>query len=96
MLGTRPAFVEAIGYAATIFKRGDEVFYAGDISRPGSNYEFRLVDERFYHSARPIVFAGLSRSDGRIQAAISDLIARRNRERRRHQPDDSNIGSSKE
>ena len=25
---------------------GDEVWYAGDISRPGSNAEFQLVDER--------------------------------------------------
>jgi zinc-binding alcohol dehydrogenase family protein len=30
----------------TLFQPGDEVFYAGDITRPGSNSEFHLVDER--------------------------------------------------
>jgi len=38
--------VEAISPAVTLFKLGDEVFYAGDITRPGSNSEFQLVDER--------------------------------------------------
>ncbi len=28
------------------FRPGDEVFYAGDITRPGANSEFHLVDER--------------------------------------------------
>jgi len=38
--------VEAIGADVTGFKVGDQVFYAGDITRPGSNSEFQLVDER--------------------------------------------------
>jgi len=38
--------VEAVGPAASRFKPGDEVYYAGDITRPGSNSEFQLVDER--------------------------------------------------
>ena len=38
--------VEAVGPQATLFKPGDEVYYAGDISRPGSNAEYQLVDER--------------------------------------------------
>jgi NADPH:quinone reductase len=38
--------VEAVGPAATLFKAGDEVFYAGSIDRPGTNAEFHLVDER--------------------------------------------------
>lgn len=38
--------VEAVGDDVTLFKPGDEVFYAGDITRPGSNAEFQLVDER--------------------------------------------------
>ena len=38
--------VEAVGPAVTQFKPGDEVYYAGDITRPGSNAEFQLVDER--------------------------------------------------
>lgn len=38
--------VEAVGAAVSLFKPGDEVFYAGDINRPGSNAEYQLVDER--------------------------------------------------
>lgn len=38
--------VEAVGGGVTLFKPGDEVFYAGDITRPGANSEFHLVDER--------------------------------------------------
>lgn len=38
--------VEAIGSEVTLFKPGDEVYYAGDITRSGSNAEFQLVDER--------------------------------------------------
>jgi len=38
--------VEAVGPDVTLFKPGDEVYYAGDITRSGSNVEFQLVDER--------------------------------------------------
>lgn len=38
--------VEAVGDAVAFFKKGDSVFYAGDITRPGSNQEYQLVDER--------------------------------------------------
>jgi zinc-binding alcohol dehydrogenase family protein len=38
--------VEAVGAAVTTYSVGDEVWYAGDISRPGSNAEFQAVDER--------------------------------------------------
>ena len=38
--------VEAVGDAVTFFRPGDEVWYAGDITRPGSNAELQLVDER--------------------------------------------------
>ena len=38
--------VEAVGDAVTLFKPGDEVFYAGDIGKPGTNAQFHLVDER--------------------------------------------------
>lgn len=38
--------VEAVGEKTTKFKVGDEVYYAGDITRSGSNAEFQLVDER--------------------------------------------------
>ena len=38
--------VEAVGPDVTLFAVGDEVYYAGDITRPGTNQEFHLVDER--------------------------------------------------
>jgi len=38
--------VEAVGPEVSLFKPGDEVYYAGDITRSGSNAEFQLVDER--------------------------------------------------
>lgn len=38
--------VEAIGPDVTLFRPGDEVFYAGAINRAGTNAEFHAVDER--------------------------------------------------
>jgi len=38
--------VEAVGPEVSLFKPGDEVFYAGSILRPGTNSELHLVDER--------------------------------------------------
>ena len=38
--------VTAVGDKVTLFKPGDEVWYAGALTRPGSNSEFQLVDER--------------------------------------------------
>jgi zinc-binding alcohol dehydrogenase family protein len=38
--------VRAVGPEVTLFKPGDRVWYAGDISRAGSNAELQLVDER--------------------------------------------------
>lgn len=38
--------VTEVGSEVTLFKPGDEVWYAGDLTRPGSNCEFHLVDER--------------------------------------------------
>lgn len=38
--------VVAVGPEVMLFKVGDEVWYAGDITRSGSNAEFQLVDER--------------------------------------------------
>jgi zinc-binding alcohol dehydrogenase family protein len=38
--------VRETGSAVTLFQPGDEVFYAGSITRPGSYSEFHLVDER--------------------------------------------------
>jgi len=38
--------VKAVGSSVTLFKPGDEVFYAGSIARPGTNSELHVVDER--------------------------------------------------
>ncbi|RWU08408.1 zinc-binding alcohol dehydrogenase family protein [Pedobacter chitinilyticus] len=38
--------VKAVGENVTLFKVGDEVYYAGDITKPGCNAEFQVVDER--------------------------------------------------
>jgi zinc-binding alcohol dehydrogenase family protein len=38
--------VEAIGAEVTLFKVGDEVYYAGNVIRAGCNSEYHTVDER--------------------------------------------------
>ena len=40
-----------IGSDVTKFAVGDRVYYAGDLTRPGSNAEFQLVDERIVGKA---------------------------------------------
>ncbi|MET0807255.1 MAG: zinc-binding alcohol dehydrogenase family protein [Pseudoxanthomonas sp.] len=38
--------VEAVGENVTLFQPGEEVYYAGDVTRSGTNAQFHLVDER--------------------------------------------------
>jgi zinc-binding alcohol dehydrogenase family protein len=38
--------VKEVGSETTRFRPGDEVLYAGDITRPGTNAAFHIVDER--------------------------------------------------
>jgi len=38
--------VERVGDEVTLFRPGDEVWYAGDITRPGCDSELHVVDER--------------------------------------------------
>jgi zinc-binding alcohol dehydrogenase family protein len=52
--------VDAVGDAVTLFKPGERVWYAGDITRAGSNAEFQCVDERLV---------------GRAPATLSDAQA---------------------
>lgn len=50
--------VQAAGPDVTMFKPGDEVWYAGDLTRPGTNSELHLVDERIVgHKPRTLDFA---------------------------------------
>jgi zinc-binding alcohol dehydrogenase family protein len=59
--------VEAVGTGVTLFRPGDEVFYAGSMDRPGSNSELQLVDER--------IVALKPRSLGFAEAAALPLTA---------------------
>ena len=38
--------IEEVGQDVSLFKVGDEVYYAGDVTKPGAYSEFQLVDER--------------------------------------------------
>lgn len=50
--------VEAVGPEVTLFEVGDEVFYAGDMTRPGANAELHAVDERIVgHKPRSLGWA---------------------------------------
>jgi zinc-binding alcohol dehydrogenase family protein len=50
--------VDAVGPDVSLFKPGDEVWYAGSILRQGTNSEFHLVDERIVgHKPKTLSFA---------------------------------------
>ena len=50
--------VRSVGPEVTLFQPGDEVFYAGSITRPGTNAELHLVDERIVaHKPATLSFA---------------------------------------
>lgn len=50
--------VRAVGPLCTLFRPGEEVFYAGVVNRPGSNAELQLVDERIVgRKPRTLTFA---------------------------------------
>jgi NADPH:quinone reductase len=51
--------VAQVGTDCSLFRAGDEVFYAGSLVRPGANAEFHLVDERIVgHKPKSLDFAG--------------------------------------
>lgn len=51
--------VDAVGPDVTLFRPGDEVFYAGSNQRQGTNAEFHLVDERIVgKKPKTLSFAG--------------------------------------
>src|SRR5262249_45288389 len=50
--------VEETGERTSLFQKGDPVYYAGSITRPGCNSQFHLVDERIVgHMPRSLSFA---------------------------------------
>lgn len=50
--------VTAVGDKVTLFEIGDEVYYAGDLSRSGCNAEFQLIDERIVgHKPKSLSYA---------------------------------------
>lgn len=50
--------VEAVGDSTGGFRPGDRVYYAGDVTRPGSNAQFQLVDARLVgHAPRSLDLA---------------------------------------
>jgi NADPH2:quinone reductase len=50
--------IREVGPDVTLFKPGDEIYYAGVINRPGTNAEFHLVDERIVgHKPKSLGFA---------------------------------------
>ncbi|KPY18882.1 Zinc-binding dehydrogenase family oxidoreductase [Pseudomonas coronafaciens pv. porri] len=50
--------VKAVGSQVTLFKPGDNVFYAGSLTRPGANSELHVVDERIVgHMPKTLSFA---------------------------------------
>jgi alcohol dehydrogenase/NADPH2:quinone reductase len=49
--------VEAVGDEVDNFREGDEVYYAGDLNRQGSNAEYQVVDERLVgHKPQKLTF----------------------------------------
>jgi len=51
--------IEAVGEEVTLFRVGEEVYYAGDITRAGSNAELQLVDERVHVYALKTGFSNI-------------------------------------
>jgi zinc-binding alcohol dehydrogenase family protein len=50
--------VVAVGPDCKLFKAGDQVFYAGDITRSGCNAEYQLIDERIVgHMPKSLSYA---------------------------------------
>mgnify|MGYP001398517850 CR=1 FL=1 len=50
--------VETVGEKVSLFKPGDQVFYAGDFKRNGSNAQYQLVDERLVgHAPKRLTIA---------------------------------------
>ncbi|WP_252504044.1 zinc-binding alcohol dehydrogenase family protein [Sporosarcina sp. Marseille-Q4943] len=78
------------GEGCKLFKPGDEVYYAGDITRPGTNSQYHLVDERIVgHKPKKLSFAesaampltGLTAWEGLFERLMIDMGDQGNTER---------------
>ena len=50
--------VESVGEKVSLFKEGEQVFYAGSFKRSGSNSEYQIVDERIVgHAPKSLTIA---------------------------------------
>jgi len=69
--------VDSVGPEVRLFKAGDEVYYAGSITRPGSNAEFQLVDERLVgHKPKNLSFAEAAAMPLTLLTAWESLFVR--------------------
>jgi hypothetical protein len=55
--------VEQVGSECALFKPGDEVYYAGSITRPGGDSEFHLVDERIVRDTAHVAITRIGNTD---------------------------------
>ena len=69
--------VEAVGEDVTRFKVGDRVYYAGDITRPGTNSELHLVDERIVGAAPASLSAAQAAALPRTAITAWELLFQR-------------------
>lgn len=78
------------GDECTLFQPGDEVFYAGDIKRPGTNSHYHLVDERIVgHQPQTLNFAesaampltSITAWEGLFERLMIDMGDQENQER---------------
>lgn len=77
--------VEAVGPDATLYKKGDEVYFSGVINRAGTFAEFTLVDERIvgrkpkslsWVEAASVPLAGLTAWEGLVESLAIPVPAK--------------------
>ncbi len=66
--------VKAVGAGVTGFKPGDEVWYAGDITRPGSNTTHQLIDARIRRQRADETDIGTFRGFNRTDFAVMRMV----------------------
>lgn len=67
--------VKAVGDKVSLFKPGDKVWHAGDLTRPGSNAEYQLVDERIVgHMPQSLSFAEAAALPFDLDHRVGDVV----------------------